>query len=275
MSLKRVIIIGGGNMGLAIANGISQNKLVSKKNIIFIEKKPVRISYLKKKGFIATSELAETIAKSKSNIEAIILAVKPADFNHLMSELNKSISKSHLLISILAGVKIKTIESKVNKKQPIARVMPNTPCQIGEGISALTFNKNIKRKEKETVKNIFSAIGKTIELNENKFDLVTAVSGSGPAYFSYFIESVIASCNKLGLSETLAKELTTQTAIGTLLLLSKKGLSPEELRIAVTSPNGTTEAALKVFEKQDFSKIIHSAIKSAMNRSVELGRSKQ
>ncbi len=272
--MKRVIIIGGGNMGLAIASGISQNKLISKKNIVFIEKKPARINYLKRRGFVATSELAEAIAKNKTNIEAIILAIKPTDFNYLISQLNKSISKSHLLISILAGVKIKTIESKVNKEQPIARVMPNTPCQIGKGISALTFNKNVKRKEKETVRNIFSAIGKTIELNEDKFDLVTAVSGSGPAYFCYFIESVIASCRKLGLNETLAKEFTTQTAIGTLLLLNKKGTNPEELRKAVTSPNGTTEAALKVLEKQDFSKIVHSAIKAAMNRSIKLGESK-
>ena len=152
--------------------------------------------------------------------------------------------------------------------------MPNTPCQIAEGISALTFNKSVTEKKKQTVRQIFTAIGKIIEVNENSFDLITAVSGSGPAYFCYFIESMIDSSKKLGLNQKLSGELVLQTAKGTILLLDKKNLSPDKLRKSVTSPKGTTESALKTFQKKALNKIIYSGMKAAKERAIELGRLK-
>ena len=149
--------------------------------------------------------------------------------------------------------------------------MPNTPCQIGEGISALTFNKSVTKERKNIVKQIFISIGKTVEVNESSLDVVTAVSGSGPAYFCYFVESMINSSKRLGLNQKLANELVLQTAKGTLLLLDKINLAPEKLRKSVTSKKGTTEAALKIFQKNNLDKIILSGIKAAKERSVELG----
>ena len=266
MAMKNLLIIGGGNMGLAIASGIIKKGVLSKKNIFFVEKNPERVNYLKKKKYFISNNL------NKEDIEAVILAVKPNDFNESMAALKKSIPKNTLVISILAGVKIKDIEQHLGKKQPIARVMPNTPCQIGEGISALTFNKNVTEKRKDTVRKIFTAIGKTVEVNENRLDIITAVSGSGPAYFCYFIESIVSAGNKLGLNQKLSNELVLQTAKGTLLLLSKNNLAPEKLRKSVTSKKGTTEAALKTFHKKSLGKIIFSGIQAAKERSIELGK---
>ena len=267
--MKNIIIIGGGNMGLAIADGISKKALLSRKNILFVEKKSERISLLKRKGYCVSNDLIKITAK---DVETIILAVKPNDFNDLMVILQKLIPKNTLIISILAGVKTKNIELYLGKKQPIARIMPNTPCQIGEGISALTFNKKVTKKGKDTIRKIFTSIGKIIEVNESSLDIVTAVSGSGPAYFCYFIESMVNSGKKLGLSQRLAGDLVLQTAKGTLLLLDKNNLAPEKLRKSVTSKKGTTEAALKIFQKKGFDKIIFSGIKSAKERAVELGK---
>ena len=259
-------------MGLAIASGILKKGLFSKGNIIFIEKNSQRINYLKSKKYFASNDLNNIIIKNKANIKAIILAVKPNDFNELMTVLKKSVSKNILVISILAGVKIKNIEVHLGKRQPIARVMPNTPCQIGEGISALTYNKNVTKEGKYTIKTIFSSIGDFVEVSENKLDLITAVSGSGPAYFCYFIELLINSTMKLGLNQNLSNKLVLQTAIGTLLLLNKNNLAPGKLREMVTSKKGTTEAALSTFQKKGMDKIIFSGIKAAKERSVELGR---
>ncbi len=270
--MKKLIIIGGGNMGFAIASGISKKGLFSNRSILFIEKKSERVNYLKRMGYFASNDLIKTIVKERKLVEVVILAVKPGDFNDSITLLKKSVQKNTLVISILAGVKIKSLEFHLGKKQPIARIMPNTPCQIGEGISALAFNRNVTGKRKDKVRKIFASIGKTIEINENSFDLITAISGSGPAYFCYFIESMIDSGKKLGLNQKLSNKLILQTAKGTLLLLDKNNLSPNELRKSVTSPNGTTEAALKTFQKKGLAKIIFSGINAAKERSIELGR---
>lgn len=273
MVTKKILIIGGGNMGLAIASGIIKKGLITKQNILFIEKKSKRIGFLKKKGYCVNNDLINIIIKNKKSMGAIILAIKPGDFNELMAILKKSTLKNILVISILAGVKIKNIELHLGKSQPIARIMPNTPCQIGEGISALTFNRSVTKKRKDTVRKIFTAIGEIVEVNENSFDLITAVSGSGPAYFCYFIESMINSSKKLGLNQNLSNKLVLQTVMGTLLLLKKTNLAPDKLRETVTSKKGTTEAALKIFQKKGLDKIIFSGIKAGKERSIELGKS--
>src|SRR3990167_9513606 len=134
MVMKKLIIIGGGNMGYAIADGISKERIFAKENILFIEKKSQKIKYLRNKGYFSNNDLINTVAKNKRNTNAVILAVKPSDFSTSTNSLKKLISKNTLIISIMAGIKIKSIESQFEKGQPIARIMPNTPCQIGEGI---------------------------------------------------------------------------------------------------------------------------------------------
>ncbi|MBI2995289.1 MAG: pyrroline-5-carboxylate reductase [Candidatus Melainabacteria bacterium] len=269
--MKKLIIIGGGRMGYAIACGITQNKLYKKHEINFVENSEDRISFLRKKGFTVYKDFYS------KNISAILLAVKPREIKEVLTSLKRvKLKKSIPIISIAAGIKIKTISSNLSLKQPIARVMPNTPCQIGEGMSVITFNKHIFKKDKNKIKNIFKSIGRVVELKEENFDLITALSGSGPAYYCYFIECMTKSIMKLRTSKAITKktvnQLVLQTALGTIKLLTEGNIPPEKLRESVTSPHGTTEAALNVFKKRNLYNIISSAIKAARNKSIQLSK---
>lgn len=269
MSKKKLLIIGGGNMGYAIACGITSKNTYKKDNIFFLETNAKRINFLRKDNY----KIFKTISSMpKCSFEAIILATKPNDIKTAAIEIKNQMSKNTLIISIAAGIKLKTLSSIFPQSQPIARVMPNTPCQIGKGISAITFNKLVSKDEKIIVKKIFSSIGKIIELKEEKFDLVTAISGSGPAYFCYFIECLSKAATKEGINESLAQKMALETGIGTMLLLSKSGLHPKSLREKVTSKKGTTEAAIKTFEKLSLNKIVHNAVIAAKKRANELSK---
>lgn len=259
-------------MGYAIAYGITHKKVYKNSEIIFVETKLKRVNFLKRK-FKVFNNTISALKRNERKYNAIILAVKPNNIKEVILKIKNHVDENSLIISIAAGVRIKTLSSRLNKDQPLARVMPNTPCQIGEGISAITFNQYVSKSQKKLVKKIFDSIGKTIILEENKFDLVTAISGSGPAYFCYFIESLIKAAKYHKISDKIASELVLQTASGTTNLLNLRKITPVKLRKNVTSPNGTTDAALKVFKKQNVDKIILKAINAAKIRSIKLGKS--
>lgn len=270
--MKMILIVGGGNMGLAIAKGIIKKGLYKKQNVIFIETKLERIKFLQKNKFFVFNNLGNTIKRYKNNLDLILIAVKPHDLENALLNTKELIPKKTVLVSILAGTSIKTISSLLNKNQPIARVMPNTPCQIGHGMSVIAFNKHVKEKQKEIVLKIFKSLGDVTELSENKLNLSGAINGSGPAYFCYLIECLITATKKLGISEKIAYKLVLQTGLGTMYLLSKTNLTPQDLRNTVTSKKGITEAAFKVFQKRKFHDIVYSAVKAAIKRSEELGK---
>lgn len=259
-------------MGCAIAYGITHKKVYKNSRIILVENKLKRANFLKRKYKVFNSVIS-ALKVNQRKYNAIILAVKPNNIKEVILKIKNHIDKNTLIVSIAAGVRMKTLSSKLNKNQPLARVMPNTPCQIGEGVSAITFNQYVTKSQKKLVKKIFNSIGKTIILEETKFDLVTAISGSGPAYFCYFIESLIKAAKYHKISDKIASELVLQTASGTTNLLNLRKVTPVTLRKSVTSPNGTTEAALKVFKKQNIDKTILKAINAAKIRSIELGKS--
>lgn len=272
MSKKKLLIIGGGNMGYAMGSGIANKKVYRKESIFFVEPSKERREFLRKNEFDSFSNLSNEIKRNNNKFDAIILAIKPNEMKEVLKELSQLIQNDIPIISIAAGIKINTISSHLNLKQPIARIMPNTPCLVGEGISAISYNKNISKNQKLLIKNIFLSIGQTLELEEKYLDSVTAVSGSGPAYFCYFLESLINGAIKQGLKSKHAKELVLQTALGTCILLKEKKLTPELLRKMVTSPKGTTEAGIKVFLNNDFKDIILKAIKAATRRANKLSR---
>ncbi len=258
-------------MGYAIAKGIVDKKVFLANDLLFLEKSPERIKHLSHSRFKAIKDITDL---KRVKFKSVLIAVKPKDISVLLNDLNEYIDDDTLLLSIAAGVKVKKIESSLRKRKiPIGRVMPNTPCQIGKGINVLTFNKYVSKSQKQFTKKIFSSIGKTLELKEEKFDIVTALSGSGPAYFCYLIESLIKSGKKCGLDENTALLLSLQTGLGTLEMLNTlKDLSPRKLREMVTSPNGTTHSAITTFEKNDFENIVYKAIKAANDRSIQLGK---
>ena len=273
--MTKLIIIGGGNMGLAIADGVVESKVFEKKEILIVEKEKKQILKLKKNKFNTTQDIKalEDIIKKNNNIQAILIAIKPSDFQNLLQTLKDIKALSSIpLISIAAGIQIKNIFGIIKNKQPIIRVMPNTPCQVRAGISTIVFNKYVTKSQKGLAKKIFNSLGKVIEIDERYFDVITAISGSGPAYYCYFIEALVKSAQQLGLTENIAKQLVLSTGDGTFKLLKVKGISPRELREKVTSPKGTTEAALKVFEKGHMAKTIRLAVQSAKRRGAQLGK---
>jgi pyrroline-5-carboxylate reductase len=215
---------------------------------------------------------AASNAELAGGADTLVLSVKPQNMADVIQGIKNAVRGNCLVISIMAGVRIAKISSVLGDIA-IVRVMPNTPALIGEGASALFANDRAKSLM-DNATQIFSAVGRTVIVdNEDLIDAVTAVSGSGPAYFFALMEEMIKAANGLGLSEDTAKTLVLQTARGAALLAverDKFGESPAELRRKVTSPGGTTEAALKVFSAREFGQIIKQALTAACDRSKEL-----
>jgi len=202
--------------------------------------------------------------------DAVILAVKPQDFENCIAELRAEVEHEFLLVSLLAGVKSSRIENEIGGKARIIRVMPNTPILLGEGMSVIAKGKSGTEGDLAWVDNLLSSSGKTLVVAEDSMDAVTAVSGSGPAYFYGFVEAMIKAANKLGLSEQDSKLLVDQTLIGAAKMVQESGKDAATLRREVTSPNGTTAAALSSFESNSWEEIVYKAMKAAMDRSKEL-----
>jgi pyrroline-5-carboxylate reductase len=258
--------IGAGNMAEALIKGMLQTKKFKTSEILASEPKEDRRSYLQKTYNINTLSSNKEIV-SLSDI--IILAVKPQMMDQVLEEIKNSITENKTVVSIAAGITLLYLSSKLKTKKLI-RVMPNTPALVGEGMSVISAKEKIPAEDIASVKNIFASVGKVIEVSEEQMDTVTALSGSGPGFIALFAEAIIENSIKLGLSSKDANELATQTLLGTAKLLSS-GISPAKLREMVTSPGGTTEAGLKIFEKREFSKIVGKALEAAYKRSKELG----
>ena len=257
--------IGAGNMAEAMIKGIITAKLYPPGNIVISDVRPQRLKELADKYSIMTSGSNKDLV-SKADI--VVLAVKPQNLAEVLDEI-KAKTGDKLFISIAAGVRTEKIAGTLGDVA-IVRVMPNTPALVGEGASALFANEQAKNSLAKA-ESIFAAVGQVVLVDdESKLDAVTAISGSGPAYFFLFMEELIKTATDLGLSENVAKKLVLQTAKGAAVLAAQSEDSPEELRKKVTSPGGTTEAALKVFAENDFGKIIANAVNAADKRSKEL-----
>ncbi|MFA6141762.1 MAG: pyrroline-5-carboxylate reductase [Candidatus Omnitrophota bacterium] len=267
MTNKKIGIIGGGNMGEAIFSRLS-NVIEKSTSLMLSELDVARRDYLQKKYKIIV-EIDNNVVVKYSDV--IILAVKPKDFDKILKqEVCCGVSKNKLLISIAAGITTGYIENIVGKDIPVIRVMPNMPALIGEGMSSISAGRSASSGDMETAKEIFSSIGEVIEVEEKLVDAVTAVSGSGPAYFFYLVEALVDAGVKLGLNLETSKKLVLQTALGSMKLLEALKEEPETLRKRVTSKGGTTEAALKVFEKKILKNVINDAVRAAHKRSKEL-----
>jgi len=261
--------IGAGNMAEALIKGIIAAKLCRPENIFVSDIRAERLDYLAEQyGVAKTDNNAELAGK----VDTLILSVKPQNMTEALESIKDAVKPGTLVISIAAGKKVANI-SAVLGDIAIVRVMPNTPALIGEGAGALFANDKAKPMLAQA-KSIFAAAGKTVVVDdENLIDTVTAVSGSGPAYYFLLMEEMIKAAVKLGLPDDVAKALVLQTAKGAALLAAerdKEGETPGELRQKVTSPGGTTEAALKVFADGKIGPLIFAAIKRARDRSREL-----
>lgn len=257
-------IIGVGVMGEALLSGLIGAGFPSAQ-IIFYEKREERAAEITSKYGVVKSELNELCKKC----DVILLVTKPQDLGSLLDETASTYKKDVLLISFAAGKKIEFITSKVPSAKVI-RVMPNTPMVVGKGMSALSLGSGIDDASKNFVLEFLNSVGKAIVVDESLQDAVTATSGSGPAYFFAFVEEMIKGATLLGLSDNDAKILTIQTIAGAAEMLQNSGKDPKTLRENVTSPNGTTAAALAKFNEGNFGNLIANSMKAARDRSQEL-----
>ena len=250
-------------MGEALLAGLIESKWAEPKEISVIEPDESRLKELqaKYKETITSTELLESTH--------FLLAVKPQTIPAICHELNKIRPK--LVISIAAGITTKSIESYLPEETPVVRVMPNTPAMVGEGMAAIAAGSHASKEDLDWTSSILSAVGEVVIVEENMLDAVTGLSGSGPAYLFLLAEAMIAAGIENGLDPSVADLLTRQTLLGSSSLLSKSGVTPSELRASVTSPNGTTAAAISHLENEKFMTIIGTAITKATQRSKELG----
>ncbi|AQZ80676.1 MULTISPECIES: pyrroline-5-carboxylate reductase [Acinetobacter] len=261
-----ICFIGGGNMAQALIGGLVSRGLPPTRITVSDPVEQIR-QLLQEKEVHVTQDNVAAI----QNADVVVLAVKPQVLATVLRPL-KGLLSDKLVISIIAGAEIQTISNLIDSDR-IVRVMPNTPALVQTGAHGIYANDVVGTSDRELTSQILAATGLTIWVNsEAQIDAVTAVSGSGPAYFFYLMESMIRAGKNLGLDEKVATALTLQTALGAAQMAITSSNTPSELRKNVTSPNGTTQAALEVFDRAQISQNIQSALAAAQKRSQELAQ---
>jgi pyrroline-5-carboxylate reductase len=265
LKTKTVSLVGGGRMGQALLGGL---KKIPVKKILVAE--PLAENQKKIKKILSVAEVfSDNLKVLKSDI--LILSVKPQVIKGVASEIKGKISPGVLVISIAAGIPLFWLKRQF-PKNPVIRVMPNNPATIGCGITALCAGKKVKPAEKKLAEEIFNSVGKTFWVSENFLNLITAISGSGPAFFYFFVEALVEAGQKAGLSFGDSLMLTVQTGLGSMKMLEQTGLPPRELINQVASPGGTTLAGLKILEEDGFKNLLQQAIQAATRRARELSQ---
>ncbi len=215
---------------------------------------------------------------AKDNVSAvkvadiIIFVIKPQGIDDVLDEIAEYTDNNKTVVSIVAGVGIERIAHKLYKRPQIIRVMPNNPALLKAGVSAISTSAGVSKSILDYVSSIFSGVGEVVFIDEKYQNIVTALSGSGPAYFYLLVKSLIKAGTKFGIETDVSEKLIKQTIFGAAQMVKKSGKSPEELIKMVASPGGTTEAALTVFEKLNFEEGVSEAVREAMNRAFELGK---
>lgn len=263
----KIAFIGGGNMAGALIGGLLAKGYASD-SVSVVEVVAQARDALASRYKVHVSESAD---ERTFGADTIVLAVKPQDMRSAVASLTGRL-KSQLVISIAAGIRLQDLARWLGGYAKLVRVMPNTPALIGAGIAGLYAGKEVSADERSRAEAILGAVGKTVWVaDESLIDPVTAVSGSGPAYVFYFIESLEKAGVQLGLAPEAARNLAIQTFVGAARLAAESTEPPGTLRERVTSKGGTTEAALKVFAAQDIAGSIGKALKAASDRGAELG----
>lgn len=269
MENKTLGFIGGGNMAQALLKGLLQQGIYQPEQIWVSDVLAERLGFLRRTYGVHTAADNRTAA---GQADIVILAVKPQQMAAVLEEIAGSIRRGALVISIAAGVRTAKIRSFL-PQNPVIRVMPNTPSMVSAGASAL-YNAGALPEQMQQALRIFESVGKAVVAEQEELlDAVTAVSGSGPAYFFLLMEEMLKAAAELGLDEATARTLVLQTAKGAALLAEEavgRGETPDILRKKVTSPGGTTEAALKVFAEHSFGTTVRQALSAAARRSKEL-----
>lgn len=267
---KSLGFFGAGKMTKAILDGLVEKQKVKREKLFIINHhNQKRLSQLANQYQLKPDQI------QKENViraDIIILAVKPADLFDLLKEFGPKFHKGQCVISVAAGIHLECIETFLQDEVAVIRTMPNTSSSIGLSATALAAGKWASEQDIKLAKQIFSSIGMVLTIEEKLIDAVTGLSGSGPAYFYYLVEAMEAAGVKAGLSEKDARKLTLQTILGAAHMLCDTGQEAKKLRQAVTSPNGTTMAALNTLREYRFEEAIEQAVRKATERSAEMGK---
>jgi pyrroline-5-carboxylate reductase len=267
----KIIFIGAGSMAEAIiAGGLSQQALAKDEVIVTNRSNHKRLEELEAKYGISSCR-RDDLKNALQKVGVIVLAMKPKDAKEALEAIRPYVPSSALVISVLAGISISFIEETLEVPCSIARAMPNTSAAIGKSATGIVFNRRVTEQQKKYTLNLFSAIGLTAVVEENQIDAVTGLSGSGPAYIYYLVEAMEKAAIEIGLDAETAKPLIIQTLSGAAEMLATTGQKAEDLRKAVTSPGGTTEAGLRVLEERRMKEAVIDCIKAATAQSKKLG----
>lgn len=261
----KTAVIGAGNMGEALIAGlIAYGETPT--NIAVCEKRTERAVELTGRYGILIAEIADSVRDA----DVVLLVVKPQDMASVLAEVGSAINPAAVVVSFAAGKKIDFIANNLGKSNSLIRVMPNTATMVGAGMAAISLSAGVTPAQREFITGFLAKSGQVVEVAEDLQDAVTATSGSGPAYFFAFVEAMVAGAKELGLSSEVATQLTVQTLVGAAKLLAESGKTATELRENVTSPNGTTAAALNSFRDGDLTELVAKSMKAARDRSIEL-----
>jgi pyrroline-5-carboxylate reductase len=265
ISELKVGIFGVGVMGEALLAGLLSAG-VTPDQIYFVEKREERATEISQKYGVHSSSLEAVASQS----DLILMVVKPQDLGELVAELDLHLNTGALLVSFAAGKSTHFIESRLATPAAVIRVMPNTPLLVGAGASVLSAGANATSSQIDLVTDLLSPNGLVLAIDESLQDAVTATSGSGPAYFFAFVEAMVEGSVALGMPPDVATKLTIQTIVGAAGMLTQTGISATTLRENVTSPNGTTAAALHAFTDGELNALVAKAMRAARDRSQEL-----
>jgi pyrroline-5-carboxylate reductase len=267
MSLKgkKITFIGAGNMGEAMIRGLLKAGLAEAADITAADPRAMHLASL---GVQAVPEALPAADRA----DIVVLAVKPQSLPELLKSLKGGLQPRQLVISIAAGVRLATFEAELGAL-PLIRVMPNTPALVGQGASAYCLGGAAGEAHAADAEALLGCLGLVLRVEESQIDAVTALSGSGPAYVFLFMEALQAAGEKLGLDAETSFLLASQTITGAAAMIAQRAVTPARLREKVTSPGGTTAAALKAFEEAGLREIVLKAMTAARDRGVELGKS--
>lgn len=263
-----ISFIGGGVMAEALIGGVLEARLALPENVRVGEPVEPRRGYLEQRyGLKAYASNMDAL----DGAELVVLAVKPQTLPYVMPDLSRGLKKGHTVVSIIAGATMKTLTSGL-KHSAVIRVMPNTPAQIGAGMSVWTASEDVEESVKTATGEILRTLGQEVYVPDEKLiDMATALSASGPAYVFLFIEAMIDAGVYLGMARDMARKLVLQTVLGSAKLVEQSGKHPAELKDMVTSPGGTTIEALRAFEKDGFRTAIFDGVIAAYDKSKALG----
>jgi pyrroline-5-carboxylate reductase len=269
VSERRVAFLGAGKMGEALVSGLIRSGGRSSDEIMVTGRREERVRELSDRhGIAASLSNEEATAWAKT----LVLTVKPQDMEALLDQVGESVTPEHLVISFAAGIRTAFIEHRLQARVPVVRVMSNVPVLVDEAMSVISPGGYAEDKHLAVAAELLGSVGRVITLSEVHQDAVTATSGSGPAYFALLAEAMIDACILLGLSRDVATELIVQTMLGSAKMLRDTGKHPVEIREMVTSPGGTTIAAIRHLEQAGVRAAFLNAIDAARQRSAELAK---